>query len=70
MKIKLSLFFLLCSCVSNAVQFSNNELKNIKIFSRTFFENLKNGTICIPPTIIRSDTITREKRDSNSTTTV
>ena len=70
MKIKLSLFFLLCSCVSNAVQFSNNELKNIKIFSRTFFENLKNGTICISPIIIRSDTITREKRDSNSTTTV
>lgn len=61
MKIKLSLIFLLFSGVSNAIQFSNNELKNIKIFSRIFFENMKNRTICIPPIIIHSNTTMREK---------
>ena len=67
MKLKLSLFFLLFSCFSNAVQFSDNELKNIKIFSRTFFENMKNRTICIPPIIMQCNTTTRE---FNNTKTV
>lgn len=49
MKVKFSLFFLLFSCVTDAVLFSKEELKNIQTFSRTFFESVRNGTICIPP---------------------
>ena len=70
MKIKLSLFFVFGICVSNAVQFSKQEVKNIQIVSRRFFENLKNKKICIPQRIISSYTTTKEKNESNGTRTV
>ena len=50
MKVKISLlFFLIFYGVTDAVLFSKEELKNIQTLSRTFFESVRNGTICIPP---------------------
>lgn len=55
MKVKISsLFFLLFSSVTDALLFSKEELKNIQSFSRTFFESVRNGTICVPFQTIRN----------------
>ena len=66
MKVKISsLFFLLFSSVTDAVVFSKEELKNIQSFSRTFFESVRNGTICIPPKKFVNTTIEKKKDSKN-----
>lgn len=60
MKVKISLFFLIFANFTDAIQFSKEELKNIQTFSRTFFESVRNRTICIPPK--QFVTTTTEKR--------
>lgn len=69
MKINFSFFFLLFCSVSNAVQFSKQEIKNIQIYSKTFFTNMKNRKKYIPSLLMSSNTTSSEK-DSNNTTKV
>ena len=69
MKINFSFFFLLFCSVSNAVQFSKQEIKNIQIYSKAFFTNMKNRKKYIPSLLMSSNTTSSEK-DSNNTTKV